>query len=93
VKLICNTDAASPGDAIGSIYTKLATIGPSPHLARQRTKRRGRGRSGQRLRTCSGRQDSIDMSWLPLPRFESRAVCVAVSCLRARVEGATPNIR
>jgi hypothetical protein len=23
--------------------------------------------------------DSLDMSWLPLPRFESRAVCVAVS--------------
>jgi hypothetical protein len=37
--------------------------------------------------------DSLDMSWLPLPRFESRAVCVAVSCLRAGVEGATPNIR
>jgi hypothetical protein len=28
--------------------------------------------------------DSLDMSWLPLPRFESRAVCVAVSC---RVRG------
>jgi hypothetical protein len=24
--------------------------------------------------------DSLDMSWLPLPRFESRTVCVAVSC-------------
>jgi hypothetical protein len=24
--------------------------------------------------------DSLDMPWLPLPRFESRAVCVAVSC-------------
>jgi hypothetical protein len=24
--------------------------------------------------------DSLDMSWLPLPRFESRAVGVAVSC-------------
>jgi hypothetical protein len=24
--------------------------------------------------------DSLDMSWLPLSRFESRAVCVAVSC-------------
>jgi hypothetical protein len=23
--------------------------------------------------------DSLDMSWLPLPRFESRAACVAVS--------------
>jgi hypothetical protein len=22
--------------------------------------------------------DSLDMPWLPLPRFESRAVCVAV---------------
>ena len=32
--------------------------------------------------------DSLDMSWLPLSRFESRAVCVAVSCLRARAEGA-----
>ena len=30
---------------------------------------------------------------LPLSRFESRAVCVAVFCLRAGVEGATPNIR
>jgi hypothetical protein len=27
VKLICNIDAASPADAIGSICTKLATIG------------------------------------------------------------------
>ena len=24
--------------------------------------------------------DSLEMSWLPLPRFESRTVCVAVSC-------------
>jgi hypothetical protein len=24
--------------------------------------------------------DILDMSWLPLPRFESRAGCVAVSC-------------
>jgi hypothetical protein len=24
--------------------------------------------------------DSLDMPWLPLPWFESRAVCVAVSC-------------
>jgi hypothetical protein len=39
--------------------------------------------------------DSLDMSWLPLPRFESRAVCVAVCGLAgARDEGgATPNIR
>jgi hypothetical protein len=37
--------------------------------------------------------DSLDMSWLPLPRFASRAVCVAVCCLGARDEGATPNIR
>jgi hypothetical protein len=28
---------------------------------------------------CAG-VDSLDMSWLPLSRFESRAVCVAVSC-------------
>jgi hypothetical protein len=25
--------------------------------------------------------DSLDMSWLPLPRFESRVVCVAMSRL------------
>jgi hypothetical protein len=40
--------------------------------------------------------DSLNMSlvtWLPLPRFESRAVCVAVCGLGARGEGATPNIR
>ena len=37
--------------------------------------------------------DSLDMSWLPLSRFESRAACVAVCGLGARVEGATPNIR
>jgi hypothetical protein len=38
--------------------------------------------------------DSLDMSWLPLPRFESRAVsvCCRVSA-RARGEGVTPNIR
>jgi hypothetical protein len=29
--------------------------------------------------------DSLDMSWLPLSRFESRAACVAVS---RRVRGA-----
>jgi hypothetical protein len=34
---------------------------------------------------------SLARSWLPLSRIESRAVCVAVSCLRARIEGATPN--
>jgi hypothetical protein len=41
-----------------------------------------------------GSVDSLDMSWLPLPRFESRAACVAV-CVSAsaRIEGATPNIR
>jgi hypothetical protein len=37
---------------------------------------------------CAG-VDSLDMSWLPLSRFESRAVCG----LGARGEGATPNIR
>ena len=37
--------------------------------------------------------DSLDMSWLPLSRFESRAACVAVCGLGARGEGATPNIR
>jgi hypothetical protein len=37
--------------------------------------------------------DSLDMSWLQLSRFESRAACVAVCGLGARVEGATPNIR
>ena len=37
--------------------------------------------------------DSLDMSWLPLSRFESRAACVAVCGLGARVAGATPNIR
>jgi hypothetical protein len=41
--------------------------------------------------------DSPDMSWLPLPRFESRVACVASACCsvsaRARGEGATPNIR
>jgi hypothetical protein len=31
--------------------------------------------------------DSLDMSWLPLSRFESRAVCVAVCGLGARGEG------
>jgi hypothetical protein len=28
--------------------------------------------------------DSLDMSWLPLSRFESRAVCLAVSCREPR---------
>ena len=28
--------------------------------------------------------DSLDMSWLPLPRFESRVVCVAVPGRRER---------
>jgi hypothetical protein len=28
--------------------------------------------------------DSLDMSWLPLPRFESQAVCVAVPGRRER---------
>jgi hypothetical protein len=37
--------------------------------------------------------DSLDMSWLPLSRFESRAVGVAVCGLGARGEGPTPNIR
>jgi hypothetical protein len=37
--------------------------------------------------------DSLDMSWLPLPRFESRAARVAVCGLGARGEGATCNIR
>jgi hypothetical protein len=31
--------------------------------------------------------DSLDMSWLPLPRFESRALCVAVCSLGAGSEG------
>jgi hypothetical protein len=31
---------------------------------------------------------SLDMSWLPLSRFESRVVCVAVCGLGARGEGA-----
>jgi hypothetical protein len=30
--------------------------------------------------------DSLDMSWLPLPRFESRAVGVAIVWVRARRE-------
>jgi hypothetical protein len=30
---------------------------------------------------------SLDMSWLPLSRFESRAVCVAVCGLGARAAG------
>ena len=33
---------------------------------------------GESFRYASA--DSLDMSWLPLSRFESRAVCVAVSC-------------
>jgi hypothetical protein len=37
--------------------------------------------------------DSLDMSWLPLSRFESRAACVAVCGLGARDEGATPDTR
>jgi hypothetical protein len=36
---------------------------------------------------------SLDMSWLPLPRFESRVVRVAVCGLGARGEGTAPNIR
>jgi hypothetical protein len=35
--------------------------------------------------------DSLDMSWLPLPRFEPRVACVAVCGLEARGEGAAPN--
>jgi hypothetical protein len=35
---------------------------------------------------------SLDMSWLPLPRLESRAVCVAVCDLGPRGEGATHPI-
>jgi hypothetical protein len=31
---------------------------------------------------------SLDMSWLPLPRFESRAVGVAVSCRERAERGA-----
>jgi hypothetical protein len=31
--------------------------------------------------------DSLDMSWLPLPRFESRAVCVAVAASARASEG------
>jgi hypothetical protein len=31
--------------------------------------------------------NSLDMSWLPLPRFESRAACVAVSRRRERARG------
>ena len=33
---------------------------------------------GESFRYASA--DSLDMSWLPLSRFESRAVCVAVYC-------------
>jgi hypothetical protein len=52
---------------------------------------------GESFRYAGVDMHSLDMSWLPLPRFESRAVCVAVcgprGGLRARAEGATPNIR
>jgi hypothetical protein len=38
--------------------------------------------------------DSLEMPWLPLSRFESRAVRVAVCGLGARRgEGVTPNTR
>jgi hypothetical protein len=37
--------------------------------------------------------DSLGMSRLPLPRFGSRAVCVAVCGLGARGGGTTPDIR
>jgi hypothetical protein len=35
---------------------------------------------------CAG-VDSLDMSWLPLSRFESRAVCVAVYARECMGEG------
>jgi hypothetical protein len=31
--------------------------------------------------------DSLDMSWLPLPRFESRAVCVVCCRVLSESEG------
>ena len=65
-----------------------------PHPISVGSRRRGisvRPWMGESFRYAS--VDSLDMSWLPLSRFESRAACVAVCGLGARGEGATPNIR
>ena len=54
-----------------------------PHPISVGSKRRGisvRPWMGASFRYAS--VDSLDMSWLPLSRFESRAVGVAVSCRR-----------
>jgi hypothetical protein len=65
-----------------------------PHPISVESRRRGisvRPWMGASFRYAS--VPSLDMPWLPLPRFESRAVRVAVCGLGARSEGATPNIR
>jgi hypothetical protein len=52
-----------------------------PHPISVESRRRGlsvRLWVGESFRYAS--VDSLDMSWLPLPRFESRAVRAAVSC-------------
>ena len=65
-----------------------------PHPISVKSRRRGlSARPWMGASLGHGNADSLDMSWLPLPRFESQAVDVDVCGLGARGEGATPNIR